>query len=119
LPISVEKCIYDPKSQDDGVRVLVMRFWPRGIKKDKVDLWYREVGTSKDLIKVWKAGKITWPEFRKQYIADLKDEGKQKIIRELAERARTQKISLLCGCHEPETCHRTILKEQIERVGSE
>lgn len=116
MPISVEKSIYDPKSPDDGLRVLVMRFWPRGIRKDKVDLWYREVGTSKDLIKAWKAGKITWSELRKRYLADLKGVKSQEIIHELAKRARTQKVTLLCGCHDPRTCHRSVLKEQVENV---
>ena len=114
--ISVQKSIYDPKSKDDGFRVLVMQYWPRGVKKEKVDAWFKELGTSKELIKAWKSGKVTWPEFRKRYVADLQDEDKQAIIRDLAKRAKKEKITVLCGCRDPTNCHRIILKELTERA---
>ena len=116
MVISVEKSIYDPKSKDDGFRVLVMQYWPRGIKKEKVDAWFKDLGTSKELIKAWKTGKVTWPRLKMKYLSDLKEERKQALIHELAKRARKEKITLLCGCRDPNRCHRSILKEQIERA---
>jgi len=116
MVVSVKKSIYDPRSRDDGFRVLVMQYWPRGVKKEKIDAWYRGLATSKELIKAWKAGKVTWPQFKKRYIADLKHEDKQQLIRELAQRAKTQRVTLLCGCRDPNKCHRTLLKEQIMKV---
>lgn len=92
-----------------------MHYWPRGVKKEKVDEWFKELGTSAELIKAWKSGKITWPEFKKRYIADLDDTDKQALIRDLSKRAKKEKITLLCGCRDPDTCHRIILKEQIEK----
>ena len=118
MAISVQKSIYDPKSKDDGFRVLVMQYWPRGVKKEKIDAWYRDLGSSKELIKAWKSGKVTWPEFMKRYVADLNDKDKQVIIRNLAKRAKKEKITLLCGCRDPNACHRTILKGQIEKVAA-
>jgi len=94
--ISVEKSIYDPKSPNDGLRVLVMRYWPRGIKKDKVDVWFRDLGTSEGLIKAWKSGTISWMEFRKLYLAEVKSQSKRAIIRELAKRAKLRR-SLCCA----------------------
>ena len=35
------KRVYDPAADDDGVRVLVERLWPRGIRKAAVDRWER------------------------------------------------------------------------------
>jgi len=119
LVTSVQKSIYDPKSTDDGFRVLVMQYWPRGVKKEKIDVWYKELGTSKDLIKAWKSGKLTWPKFKKRYVADLQDEGKLAIIRYLAKRSKKEKITLLCGCRDFDRCHRSILKEQIEKAQSD
>lgn len=84
--ISVEKSIYDPKSSDDGFRVLVMRYWPGGVKKEKVDVWFRNLGTSTELIKAWKSGKVTWAQLRKKYLADLENTDKQVIIRDLGKR---------------------------------
>lgn len=114
--ISIEKSIYDSKSPNDGLRVLVMRYWPRGIKKDKVDIWFKDLGTSAELIKAWKFGTISWLEFRKGYLADVKDKSKRAIIRELAKRAKTEKLTLLCSCRDHTRCHRAILKELIERA---
>jgi uncharacterized protein YeaO (DUF488 family) len=93
-----------------------MQYWPRGVKKEKVDAWYRELATSKELIKAWKAGKVTWPQFKRRYIADLQEQQKQTLIHELAKRSKREKITLLCGCRDPDTCHRSILKEQIEKA---
>jgi uncharacterized protein YeaO (DUF488 family) len=92
-----------------------MTYWPRGIKKSKVDLWLRDLGTRKDLINAWKSGKINWSEFEKQYLAELKDENKQNMIHDLTKRARLGNVTLLCSCRDPTKCHRAILKEQIER----
>jgi uncharacterized protein YeaO (DUF488 family) len=114
--ISIEKSIYDPKSANDGLRVLVMRYWPRGVKKEKVDIWYKELGTSPQLIRAWKSGKVSRAEFRKKYLAELKDKRKQATIQALAERAKTHKLTLLCSCRDPTRCHRAILKEKIERA---
>jgi uncharacterized protein YeaO (DUF488 family) len=93
-----------------------MQYWPRGVKKEKIDAWYKDLGTSKELINAWKGGKVTWPQFKKRYIADLKDQNKQRLIRQLAQRAKTQNITLLCGCRDPKICHRIILKEQIMKA---
>ncbi|MEJ2776187.1 DUF488 family protein, partial [Sulfolobaceae archaeon RB850M] len=30
------KRVYDPLEKDDGIRILVDRLWPRGVKKDQV-----------------------------------------------------------------------------------
>ena len=31
------KSIYDPKEENDGIRILITRYWPRGIKKEYFD----------------------------------------------------------------------------------
>ena len=31
------KSIYDPKEESDGIRILITRYWPRGIKKEHFD----------------------------------------------------------------------------------
>ena len=81
------KSIYDPKSIDDGFRVLVTRYWPRGVKKEAVDIWFKDLGPAPALIKLWKAGKITWSEFRSK-----KEYGAQEKKRLLDE------LKVLTGC---------------------
>jgi len=113
VTIRTEKTVYDKPEPADGVRILVMRLWPRGVSKDKVDLWIKEVGTEKELIKLWKAGKLTWKEYSKRYVASLK--GKESILEDMAARSRRQTITLLCVEKDADRCHRSLLKQQIEK----
>jgi len=43
------KRVYDPIEKDDGVRILVDRIWPRGIKKDKIDIWLKDIAPNNEL----------------------------------------------------------------------
>ena len=109
------KRIYDPPSKDDGRRVLVMRLWPRGIKKNQIDEWYKELGTELTLIKAWKSGKIDWAEFKKKYLFYIRQEKCKSLIQELAKRGKKEMITLLCSCEDESHCHRSLLKSEIEK----
>lgn len=89
-----------------------MTLWPRGVSKDKVDVWMKELGTPRELIKRYKGGEVSWAEFKSEYKKSLK--GKEDILRKLAEESRGETITLLCTEKDPSTCHRSILKEAIE-----
>ncbi len=115
MPV-LTKRIYDPPSKNDGTRILVMRLYPRGIRRELVDEWRRELGTGLPLIKAWKAGKITWPELAKRYKAQIAgDPAAQASLKELKRRARSERLTLLCGCEDEKHCHRSLLKAIIER----
>jgi len=111
--IRTDKTVYGKPEPGDGFRILVMRTWPRGISKDRIDLWIEDVGTEKDLIRMWKEGKVTWKDFSRRYVASLK--GKETILRELGAKSKKGTITLLCTDEDPSRCHRTLLKEQIEK----
>src|SRR5438128_2725488 len=68
------KRVYEPKSSRDGTRVLVMRLWPRGIKKAHVDLWLKDLGAELANLRAYNAGRASWPEMRRRYLAGLKRE---------------------------------------------
>jgi uncharacterized protein YeaO (DUF488 family) len=110
--IKIEKSIYAPKEPSDGRRILVMTLWPRGISKDKVDVWKKELGTPRDLIKRYKGGKVKWGDFALEYKKSLR--GKEHLLRGLAEESKSQTITLLCAEKDPSECHRSPLKQAIE-----
>ena len=112
--INIEKTVYSPKEATDGKRILVMRIWPRGIRKTSVDLWLQDLGTSRELIKEWKTGKMTWGEFSKRYKRELKAEPQKQLICDVAHMAESTPVTLLCSCKNPNRCHRGILKTLIE-----
>ena len=111
--IRIEKSVYAPKEPSDGKRVLVMTLWPRGVSKDKIDVWMKELGTPRELIKRYKSGKVEWRQFKSEYSRSLK--GKEGMLRDLAEESKKGTITLLCTEKDPTRCHRSILKEAIEK----
>ena len=111
--IKTAKTIYDKPEPSDGKRILVMRLWPRGVSKSKVDVWLKELGTEKELIKRWKSGKISWKEFERDYKNSLI--GKEELLKSLAEEASKSDITLLCVEKDEARCHRSLLKLAIER----
>ena len=54
--IKTAKTVCDKPESSDGKRILVMRLWPRGVARDKVDVWLKELGTEKELIKKVEIG---------------------------------------------------------------
>ncbi len=110
-------CIYDPVAKDDGLRVLVTRYWPRGVKKERQDRWFRDLGPAPELIKAWKAGELPWGEFKKRYLAEFKAAEKKELLAELEEIVRGARgnVTLLCTCHEEHRCHRSLLKDKLLR----
>jgi uncharacterized protein YeaO (DUF488 family) len=110
--IKIEKDVYDKPELSDGKRILVMKIWPRGISKGKVDVWVKDLGTDKELIKKWKDGKIPWTKFATEYRKSLK--GKEDLLRSLAEESKRGTITLLCTDKDPNRCHRSLLKAAVE-----
>jgi uncharacterized protein YeaO (DUF488 family) len=71
-PVRVKR-VYDVPSPDDGVRVLVDRLWPRGLKREtsKIDLWLKEVAPSDGLRKWFGHDPARWAQFQRRYRAEL------------------------------------------------
>ena len=48
--IETKSIYHDSIEPGDGYRLLVMRYWPRGVKKDRIDSWIKELAPSKELL---------------------------------------------------------------------
>jgi len=68
------KRVYEPPSEDDGVRVLVDRLWPRGLSREsaKVDLWLRDAAPSDELRRWFGHDPSKWNEFKRRYFEELR-----------------------------------------------
>ena len=110
----------DPPSPDEGHRLLVTRYRPRGVSKadETWDAWDPELGPSRDLhAAAYGKGvlQISWPTYRVRYLTEMKRQ--RARIDRLAERVRAgETITLLCSssCDRESRCHRSLLKELIE-----
>ena len=113
------KRVYDEVEKDDGIRVLVDRLWPRGIKKDeiKIDLWLQEVAPSTELRKWFSHDSSRWKEFCKRYKTELrKDEEKKIALSELTKIATREKLTLVYSAKDKEHNNAIVLKKLLESL---
>ncbi|MDD1751845.1 MAG: DUF488 family protein [Methanotrichaceae archaeon] len=101
-------------STGGGLRILVDRLWPRGLRKDevKVDLWLKEIAPSNELRKWFGHDPSKWNEFRKKFFQEL--DQKKELVDQVVVKAREGDVILLYGAKEKEHNNAVALKEYIE-----
>jgi uncharacterized protein YeaO (DUF488 family) len=107
------KRIYAPAEPDDGTRVLIMRLWPRGIRKDRVGVWLKELGPVTPLLRDFLDKRVDWDGYVPRYLAGLERPEAQAAVADVLAYARRGPVTLLCGCADPSHCHRTLLKAYL------
>jgi uncharacterized protein YeaO (DUF488 family) len=112
------KRIYEPHADDDGLRVLVDRLWPRGLKKEAagVDLWAKDVAPSTELRRWFHAepGADRWAEFRRRYQAELS--ANVDDVDALLARIGKGTATLLYAAADTEHNHAIVLKEILNHL---
>lgn len=105
--------IYAPPAETDGARVLVDRLWPRGKRKDALQLteWLPSVSPSPSLRKEWHAGTLDDKTFGARYRNELKAEAEELIP--LMRYARKGRLTLLTASKEPQHSHLPVLQRAI------
>ncbi|MGI6497432.1 MAG: DUF488 domain-containing protein [Oscillospiraceae bacterium] len=111
------KRIYDPFEENDGMRLLVDRLWPRGISKDnaRLDGWIKELAPSTPL-REWFGHKTErFEEFSALYQTELDANAEaQSAVRQLLLQSRENTVTLLYGAKDPNINHAIILKAYLE-----
>jgi uncharacterized protein YeaO (DUF488 family) len=116
-----------PRKRVEGLRVGTVRFLPRGVKKedyarqDYFDVWFPLLAPSAELLRWmksrdWASEQVRWTKFRERYTAEMNKTDARQAIKLLAELARTTPLSIGCYCEKESACHRSILRELIERA---
>jgi uncharacterized protein YeaO (DUF488 family) len=113
------KRAYDKPDQADGFRILVDRLWPRGIKKEdlQLDVWAKELAPSTELRKWFAHDPSRWTEFRRRYRSELTQSHASRSIGQILDAAKPSKtITLLYGARDTEHNEAIILRSLFERV---
>ena len=105
------KRIYDAPDKSDGARILVMRLWPRGIRRGQVDEWNRDLAPSRELLRAFKHEGLPWQGYVRRYWREIRPEA----LDDLRRRARRETITLLCSCKDESHCHRGLLRKRLKR----
>jgi uncharacterized protein YeaO (DUF488 family) len=108
------KRVYDPSAEEDGVRFLVERLWPRGMKKEALHMaaWCKDVAPSDKLRRWFGHDPAKWKEFQQRYRAELavKNAGCQPLF----DAARRGSITLLYSARDTQHNNAVVLKSYLE-----
>jgi uncharacterized protein YeaO (DUF488 family) len=109
------KRIYDPPAPEDGVRILIDRVWPRGMRKADahIDLWLRSIAPSSDLRKWFNHDPAKWDDFKQRYFAELQE--RHADLATIRQHADAGTVTLLYGARDTEHNNAMALKEYLEQ----
>ena len=107
------KRVYDPAAPEDGLRVLVDRLWPRGLRKSdaEADEWRRELAPSPELRTWWNHDPERLDEFAERYRAEL--DGNPAVDEFARHIAGEKRVTLLYAAKDPHVNHARILADYL------
>lgn len=108
------KRVYESAKTSDGVRFLVERLWPRGIKNEelKMKAWLKDVAPSPELRKWFGHDPDKWREFQKRYRAELKSN--PEAWKPILEAAKQGDVTLLYSARDTEHNSALLLQQFLE-----
>jgi uncharacterized protein YeaO (DUF488 family) len=106
---------YAGPGPDDGYRVLVDRYWPRGCRKEtlQLDEWARELAPGAELIHWFAHDVARWEDFRARYKAELAATASQARMRALLAAAAERPITLVYGASDSQHNQAVVLQEVL------
>jgi uncharacterized protein YeaO (DUF488 family) len=112
------KRVYDPAEPVDGLRVLIDRLWPRGIRKQDLtyDAWWKDLAPSAELRKWFTHDPERWDDFRRRYALELAE--RPEALAFLREALSHGTLTLLTASKHPRCNHALALMEIIGNLPS-
>ena len=107
------KSIYEPDEKDDGIRVLITRYYPRGIRKGKFDCWNKKSchQSEDNVLKDYRQGNYNWEEFKSAFLSEMKNNKESlETIHALNAENKSLVITLLCSKKRAAAYHRYIVR---------
>lgn len=105
---------YEEPGARDGLRVLIDRIWPRGLKKEDaaIDRWMKELSPSTELRKWYGHAPERFDEFRRRYRDELAEN--QAALDELVALCRKGPVTLVFAARDVERSNAAVLKALLE-----
>jgi uncharacterized protein YeaO (DUF488 family) len=107
------KRTYEPSAHGDGRRILVERLWPRGMKKEALDMdaWMKDVAPSTTL-RQWFGHRVErWDEFRRRYRQELR--ANREAWSPILAASKRGTVTLLYSAHDLEHNGAVVLREYL------
>jgi len=110
--------VYDSPEPGDGVRALVDRLWPRGVRKDdpRIGQWWRDLAPSSEL-RTWFGHRAErFEEFSARYEEELSAASVADLLAHAREVDRTEGLTLLTATKELAITHARVLAGVIDKA---
>ena len=110
------KRVYEQAADEDGIRVLVDRLWPRGVSKERAALsgWLKDVAPSPDLRRWWHHDPDRFEDFARRYRTELDDNpALEDLLSIVREHDRT---TLVYAAKDPAVNHALILRDYVRQA---
>ena len=112
---------YDDPGANDGYRVLVDRYWPRGRSRValKLDEWARELAPEAALIQWFGHKPERWDEFRQRYGAWLDEPAQRQQLAGLLRAADGGVLTLVYGARNETQNQAVVIREALIRTAEQ
>ena len=109
--------VYDEPEDDDGVRVLVDRIWPRGMTKARaaLDEWCKDVAPSTELRKWYTHDPAKFEKFIQRYSAELEQAERARALQHLQDLAADRRLTLLTASKDVDISEAAVLAAILNR----
>jgi uncharacterized protein YeaO (DUF488 family) len=115
MTVDIERAYHFRKTGKpaDSYVILVDRMWPRGIKKEEleIDEWAKDLAPSDDLRKWFGHDPEKWDDFQRKYKEELK--GSKEDLDRIRKTAKEKKVILLYGAKDEKHNQAVVLKELL------
>lgn len=110
----------------EGTRIGTARRPPRGVRKedfakrDFYDVWFPNLSPTEPLLKEFFPieDAPSWKRFKRRFLVEMKEPGPSRDLDLLAALSHGANFSVGCYCEDEGLCHRSILRELLEKRGA-
>lgn len=107
------KRAYEAASAKDGVRILVDRLWPRGVRKQDaaIDHWFKELAPSTGLRKWFAHEPARWRQFCGRYKAEVRTHA--DVLKQLRALAAKGRVTLIYAARDELHNEAVVLRDLV------
>lgn len=115
-----------PRTRGEGLRLGTVRRPPRGVprseygSRDFYDIWLPELAPSEQLVReaLRASDATTWRAVMRRYRAEMERPEASRLLALLAAFSHKMNFSVGCYCADEATCHRSVLRELLQKHGA-
>jgi uncharacterized protein YeaO (DUF488 family) len=114
------KRAYESPERGDGVRILVDRLWPRGLRKDDAhfDQWRKELSPSTSQRQFYGHRPERFAEFAKRYRSELRRKDAVVGMRQIIELAERRPVTLLTASRDLAHSEVAVLAQRLRALSN-